>query len=124
MAYNKEEIYQEVIEAIKKNKLNHFDYIQGYVKPCTKTLYEFFPEESNELHSIKRELQNNKIEAKSKMISKWLESDNATLQIAAFKLLATDEERKNLSSTFIDHTSNNKELKGFTIKWGDKEIEV
>lgn len=122
MAYNKEEIYEEVIKAIKDNNLRRFDYIEGYIEPCTKTLYEYFPIESNELHTIKRELEKNKIASKTKMVGKWESSDNPTLQIAAFKLIATDEERKCLSTNFVDHSSGGKELLALTDSEREERI--
>jgi len=100
MAYDKKLIYEEVIKAIQYNKLKHFDYIEGFVEPTTPTLYVFFPPESEEFNAIKKELGINKISSKTKMINKWEESENATLQIAAFKLIATDEERQSLSTNY------------------------
>jgi len=100
MAYDREKVFNDVINAIRENKLKHFDYIQGFVEPCTKTLYDLFTEESDELHAIKRELELNKVAAKTKMRNKWEESENPTLQIAAFKLIATDEEQHALSTNY------------------------
>lgn len=100
MAYDKEKVFKEVIKAIKDNNLKHFDYIEGFIDPCTKTLYDLFPVESDELHSIKSELSLNKISSKNKMVNKWEESDNPTLQIAAFKLIATEEEKQSLSTNW------------------------
>ena len=110
MAYDKQKVYKDAIKAIKENRLKHFDYIQGYIEPCTKTLYELFPEESNELHAIKSELELNKIAAKTKMRNKWEDSDNPTLQIAAFKLIATDEEQRALSTNW-QNTEHSGEIK-------------
>jgi len=100
MAYDKEELFKEVIEAIRENKLKHFNYIQGYVEPCTDTLYEMFPLKSVESDTIKRELGLNKITSKTKMRNKWEDSDNPTLQIAAFKLIADEEELQALSTNW------------------------
>ena len=100
MAYDRKKVYKDVINAIRENKLKHFDYITGFVEPSTPTLYEFFPVESNEFNTIKSELELNKIAAKPKMRNKWEESDNPTLQIAAFKLIATDEEQQALSTSY------------------------
>ena len=61
MAYDKEIIYKEVIAVIKKHKLKHFDYIEGFVEPTTPTLYLFFPPESEEFNTIKKELRTNKL---------------------------------------------------------------
>lgn len=119
MAYNKDTVYADVIEAIRFNKLKHFDYIEGFVEPCTKTLYEIFPMESDESHAIKRELSLNKINSKTKMVNRWEESENATLQIAAFKLIATDEERESLSTnwTKADHTSKGESINKSPIEF-------
>ncbi len=103
MAYNKKEILKDVLLAIKIHQLKHFDYIEAFVSPCTKTLYDLFPVESKELQTIKRELDNNKISSKTKMINKWEDSDDPTLQIAAFKLIATNEERKALSTNWNEN---------------------
>jgi hypothetical protein len=111
MAYNKEKVFEDVIKAIKKNKLKHFNYIEGYVAPSIPTLYEFFPLESNEFNTIKRELELNKINSKTKMVNKWEDSDNPTLQIAAFKLIATDDEQKALSTNY-QKTEHSGEIKG------------
>jgi len=100
MAYDKEEVFEEVIKVIRDNKLKHFYYIEGFIEPTTPTLYEFFPLESDEFNTIKRELGLNKIASKNKMVNKWEDSENAALQIAAFKLIATDEEREALSTNY------------------------
>lgn len=125
MAYNKDKIYKEVIKAIDDNKLKHFSHIESFIEPSLKTLKEWNWDngECSECATIKRKLIINKIEAKIKMSNKWENSDNPTLQIAAFKLIATDEERKCLSSTFIDHTSAGKELKSLTDTEREEKIQ-
>jgi len=110
VAYNKENIFNEILSAIKIYKLKHYEYVQAYVAPSMPTLYEFFPLESNEFNTIKAELEKNKIDSKTKMVNKWEESENATLQIAAFKLIATDEERKALSTNWNDITSKGEKI--------------
>ena len=126
MAYDKKIIFEKVIDVIRNNKLKHFDYIEGFVEPCTKTLYDLFPMESNELHAIKRELDNNKIATKIKLLNNWEDSENATLQIAAFKLIATQEERKNLSQNYTDLTTDGDKIQQqstIVFKNFDNEIE-
>ena len=110
MAYSTEQLYKEVIEAIRVNKLKCFDYIEGFVSAETSTLYRHFPKDCNEHNTIKRELELNKINAKNKMRNKWEESDNPTLQIAAFKLCATDEEKQSLSTNW-QKTEHSGEIK-------------
>jgi hypothetical protein len=94
MAYDKSEIEQKAIEAIKDNELTFFDEICLFVEPSRATLYNL---ELDKLDSIKESLAKNKLKKKNKMRKKWEDSDNATLQISAYKLLATDEELEKLT---------------------------
>ena len=110
MAYDKEKLYTDVLNAIDIHRLKNFDHIEGFVAPCTKTLYDIFPMESDELHAIKRALEKNKINTKVKLVNNWEESENPTLQIAAFKLVATQEERKALSQNYTDVTSKDEKI--------------
>jgi hypothetical protein len=100
MAYNKEDLYNEVIEAIKTNKLKHFNYIERFINATMPTLYDHFPVDSNEFKTIKRELGINRIASKLKMVNKWEDSENPTLQIAAFKLIANEDEQQALSTNW------------------------
>jgi hypothetical protein len=110
MAYDKEAMYKQVLDVIKEHKLKHFDYIEGFVSPCTKTLYDLFPTKSDELHAIKRELDKNKISSKTKLRNNWEDSENPTLQIAAFKLIASDSERRALSTNWTELETEHKNL--------------
>lgn len=89
MAYDKEEIVGKALKAIEENNITFFDDICLYVEPSRATLYDW---ELDKLDTIKEALGKNKIRRKKKMRDKWEESDNATLQIAAYKLLAEPEE--------------------------------
>jgi hypothetical protein len=55
------------------------------------------------VETIKSELGKNKIKAKRKMRNKWSESENATLQLAAYKLIAEKEELDALTMNKLDH---------------------
>jgi len=112
MAYNKEKVFKDVIKAIKENKLKRFYQIELFVEPTLKTLreWEWDNGECAECYNIKRELELNIIAAKLKMTNKWEDSDNPTLQIAAFKLMATDDEQKALSTNW-QNTEHSGEIK-------------
>ncbi len=102
MAYDKEKIFKEVIKAIKDNKLKNFEHIGNFIEPTVKTLKEWDWDngECDECYTIKKELGFNKISSKIKLVNKWEDSDNPTLQIAAFKLIATEEEKQSLSTNW------------------------
>lgn len=107
MAYNTKELFEEAVKHIKEKKLFFIEDVVGFMS-CTKsTFYAHFPIDSNEMNTIKEELENNRISIKTSMRKKWYDSDNATLQIALMKLIATDDERKRISNTFIDRTDFN-----------------
>ena len=107
MAYNTQELLNEAIKQIKEKKLFFVEDVIAFLPCSTPTFYEHFPVGSNELKSIKEELNRNKITIKTNMRKKWYDSDNATLQVALMKIIATDEERKYLSPSYIDKTELN-----------------
>jgi glycerophosphoryl diester phosphodiesterase len=112
MAYNKKKIFNQAKEVIQKNKLFFTEDIVAFL-PCSRsTFYDFFPDKSDELDTLKELLEQNRIEIKVSMRSKWYKSENATLQLALMKLIGTDEEahRLNGSSQKIDATTNGKDI--------------
>lgn len=100
--YDKEKIKAECIEVIKTEKLTFFTDLVIYIEPALSTLYEWELEKSED---IKRELAKNKLLAKKKMRCKWEQSDNAALQIAAYRLLAEKEEIEALTINKVDQTN-------------------
>ncbi len=99
--YNREEIKAQCIEVIRDEKLTFFTDLVIYIEPALSTLYEWELEKSED---IKTELAKNKLRSKKKMRCKWEESDNATLQIAAYKLIADKEEIEALTINKVDAT--------------------
>ena len=104
MAYDKTKIFEQAKEMIVKHKLFFMDEVPDFL-PCSRsTFYDYFPDKSDELDSLKSLILINKTQVKTSMRSKWYQSDNPTLQLALMKLISTDEERKLLSMNYIDHT--------------------
>jgi len=102
MAYDKKKILKDALELIEKHHLIFF--------------YLWFTPECDELHDIKRLLDKNRISMKSNMRKKWYQSDNATLQVALMKLIATDDEAARLSGTPREQKQDKDAL---VIKWND-----
>ncbi|MCL6272536.1 hypothetical protein M3P19_00865 [Muricauda sp. 2012CJ35-5] len=110
MAYDKSELFAT---AIKETERHNLFFIEDVVSllPCSRsTFYSHFPADSDELDELKEILGKNRIALKVELRKKWRESDNATLQMALMKLIATNEERKKLSQTYLDHTTDNKPM--------------
>lgn len=112
MAHNRNKIFKQAKEVIVKNKLFFIEDIVAFLPISKPTFYEFFKIDSNEFNELKDLLDQNRVEIKVSMRSKWYKSENATLQLALMKLIGTDEEahRLNGSSQKIDATTNGKDI--------------
>lgn len=96
MAYDPKELEKKALAAIKKHKLMFIEHIVAFL-PCSKpTFYELKLNESN---AIKKAVEEMRIGKKTKMLSNWIDSESNALQIAAMKMIATDEEAHRLSGT-------------------------
>lgn len=109
MAYNKRNLTKKAIEAIKINKLFFIEDVVTFL-PCSKTT--FYARKLNESDELKGELEKNKIEVKVSLRSKWYKSKSATLQMALYKLLANEDERRRLSMHYVDHTTEGERITG------------
>ena len=99
MKYDRKEIFELAKAVVVEHNLYFVDDVIAYL-PCSKsTFYDSFPDGSEELDDIKRLLNINRVKIKVDLRKKWNESDNATLQMGLYKLIATDDERKKLSMT-------------------------
>ena len=116
MAYKKENILKDALELIEKHHLIFIDDVVSLLPIGKTAFYSMFPSESNELNDIKRLLDKNRISMKSNMRKKWYQSDNATLQVALMKLIATDDEAARLSGTPREQKQDKDAL---VIKWND-----
>jgi len=77
--------------------------------PCGRsTFYDYFPDGSDELDTLKSLISINKTQVKTSMRSKWYTSNAPALQMALMKLIATPEELKKLSMQFIESENNTK----------------
>ena len=105
MAYDKNKIYQQAEEAIKKNNLFFIEDIVAFL-PCSKpTFYDFFPKNSNELNDLKDLLEDNKIKTKSSIRAKLWKSNRASELLALYRLIATPEEHQKLNQSYVEQTT-------------------
>jgi hypothetical protein len=99
MAYDRIKIFEQAKEMVVKHKLFFMDEVPDFL-PCSRsTFYDFFPNNSDELDSLKELISINKTQIKTSMRSKWYQSDNPTLQMGLMKLISTPEELRKLSMT-------------------------
>ena len=105
MAYDKQKIYEQAKEMIVKHRLFFFDDIIAYLPISSSTFYAWEMEKSEELKEL---LNQNRTELKVSMRSKWYTSNAPALQMALMKLIATPEELKKLSMTFVESENTNR----------------
>jgi hypothetical protein len=117
---DEKKVEKEILSIIESENLFDIDTIFAYYKGCSKST--FYSHDLHELDSIKSALENNRLVTKQDLKKKWFESENPTVQIALFKLIATPDERKNLSQNYTDVTTAGKEIKQIVqIGYGNKD---
>lgn len=104
MAYEKDELEKLSLEAIKEHNLVSISEVVSYLPIQSRAT--FYNHELDKLDSIKEALSESKIHTKVELRTKWRNSDNATLQLALMKLISEDDERKKLSQSYYDHTTD------------------
>lgn len=102
MAYKKAELEKQALAAIKEHNLFFIEDVVAYL-PCDRAT--FYRKNCNECDAIKEALEQNRIRTKNGLRAKWYKNDNATTQIALYKLLGSEEELGKLNSQYIDHTT-------------------
>jgi len=112
-AYNTEELLRQSLEAIDKHKLVFIDDISTYL-PCSRAT--FYNHQLDKVDAIKDSLVKNRVELKVAMRNKWFKSDSPPLQIALMKLISSDDERRAMSTSFMETKQKHKveDLREFT----------
>ena len=121
MAYKKEDLIKQALQAIKEHKLIFIEEVVSFLPCSVATFYNYKLEE---LETIKREIQANKINIKTKLRTRWEDVDNSALNIALYKLCATKEELSILSvQQQKDKEPATNENKGKTVEELEKELQ-
>jgi len=97
MAYTKQEkekIFQKAIKAAKDKELIFLQDTFAFLPISSQTFYNWGFDKVDELKEV---IENNKIAIKIKLRRKMYVSNNATLIIALYKLVANDREREILA---------------------------
>ena len=105
MAYDTKELEIKALEVIRKNMLVFIHEVASTMNLSRQTFYDHG---LDKLDSIKNELEANRNKLKCGLRKKWYESENATVQIALYKLIGTDDEsdRINSQKQKVEHSGN------------------
>jgi len=112
MTDNKHEF--EFINSILKHKWMRWSHIDWTALSFSrKTAYNY---NLHELHTVKEAFEQNRSKATNYLLQKWIQSDNATLQIAAFKIVADSDDHKRLNQTYVDQKETSVDLSNLTTE--------
>ena len=98
MAYKKQEIIDQCLEVLDNEIILFIEELVSFLPITKKTFYLW---KLHECDDIKNALQQSKINAKAKLRRNWMASENATLNVALYKLIADDEEHRKLSASYV-----------------------
>ena len=89
-----------ILEAIQKHPIFCFNDIFVYYKGCCRaTAYNH---NLDKLDSIKEAIYMNRRKGVVSLLTKWLNSDNATLQLAAMRLICDPDEHRALNQNYTN----------------------
>lgn len=103
MHLSTEELKELALKAINEEDCVTFDEVCLYLPVSRGTFYNH---ELDKLHEIKEAITAKKVQLKKKLRRNWRNSDNAVLQIAEFKLMATEDERDALTQSKVKSENN------------------
>ena len=116
VTYKTEDLEKQAIAVIQAHGLVFIDEVCVYLPCSTSTFYAHKLEKSED---IKAALTKNRVSKKLSLRTNWEESQNATLQMGLYKLLATPEELAALSMQNVDIKSNGKTIAPTIIQFVD-----
>ena len=110
----KQKAYEkELLEIIEDRKIMFFSHAFAYASFSAATAYNHNLEK---LDTIKEALAKNRASGVTYMLNKWIGSDNATLQIAAMRIIADEEIRRSLNQQYIEQTIKEQPLFNIDIE--------
>ena len=112
----KQKAYEkELLEIIEDRKIMFFSHAFAYTSFSAATAYNHNLEK---LDTIKEALAKNRASGVTYMLNKWIGSDNATLQIAAMRIISDEEIRRSLNQQYIEQTIKEQPLFNIDVKEG------
>jgi len=102
----------EFINSILKHKWMRWSHIDWTALSFSRaTAYNH---NLDKLDTVKEAFEQNRSKATNYLLQKWIQSDNATLQIAAFKIVAEGDDHKRLNQTYVEQKNTEVDLSGMS----------
>lgn len=96
---------KEILEIIKAKNIFTIEMIFTFYSGISRS--QFYELNLNKSDTIKNALDDNKNRTKHSMLSNWYKSNNPLLQIALYKVIATEEEYHRVASTKTENKNIN-----------------
>lgn len=110
----KQKAYEkELLEIIKERKIMFLNHAFAYASFSPATAYNH---DLEKLDTIKDALSKNRTSGVTYMLNKWIGSDNATLQIAAMRIISDEDLRRSLNQQYIEQTIKEQPLFNIDVK--------
>ena len=104
MAYSTEKLFEQAKKIAKDPDIYFINDIIGFL-PCSKqTFYDHFPEDSDQLDSLKEIITENKITKKKEIRKKLGKSERAAELLSLYRLIAEPDERQKLNQQYVEHS--------------------
>lgn len=100
------EVKKEALKLIEDKELVFIEDVTSLLPISRATFYNYKLHEDEE---IKDSLAKQRTTLKVSLRKKWYQSDNATTQIALYKLIGTDREAHRLNGSKLEHTGKDGE---------------
>lgn len=103
-------MFQNALETIEKNNLFFIKDAYTFIGIPESTFYEYIPANSEFSERLKMAIAKNRAKTKVGIRKKWYNSNSPTAQLALYKLICSDEERKALSMEYHDVTTDGEKI--------------
>lgn len=111
----KEQVYNKSIELLKEHDIRYVEELLSYLPISKETFYRYFEVNSNEYDYLKRLISDNVVKKKLELRKKFEESNNPTIMIVNYKLLANEDELRRINDKQIENETEIMKAPDITI---------
>lgn len=124
---NKEKAYKMALKAAETSNAIYVQDVYEMIGISRSTFYHYFPNDSEQLDNIKRELRRNRSNIRMTVRDNMLNSKSSSSYIGLLKIVGTDDEKKALNNTIEIQGISSKDIESMANAMRDsvtfKEID-
>lgn len=105
--YKYQKYEKECVDLVIQNNIVFTDEIFIYSEVLPSVFFEM---KLNESQKIKDAIDINRAKLKRDLRLKWFDSSNGTMNVALYKLICSDDEKRSLSSSSVSKTNSNNDF--------------